>query len=1088
MKKLNLKSKLKSIFSGAMIVALLCVSVFSIIVIKSQKNNEKLYKKAVAVADDSLLADLVELDVSLDSKFSLKDKFFLEAENQTTSNLCWAYASLKALETSFMVQEGEYHNFSEVGTAYLGVKSGEIASVSENGFFEDFSNIMHTSGLIYESDFGNEKYFDMAGGNIDNYSYVEDFATKGIVEAVQNVDFQNSSTFSKLNIDQKKELVKKYIQNYGGLFVGLEAGELYLAGSWIYSDEIKDGRQSESLSDHAVCLIGWDDTYGFLALNSWGNKISEFYIPYNYTEMYATLYGFFVDSENRKTEIIETTAEDFATNIIENDNGLENVFCFGEEISLTTQIDENIAFETISVKVFKGSEEVTSKFEIAYDDSARTIKFDLKDSSSVNVGGYYLIKFIANDEIFVDAQSLLVFTGTEVQYFSMEKNDLNFTDSVLMMNSYLTSDFSETFYINPNQEYKLVFNMIEMNKRLNAGNDILFSVVDAKVLSMSSGNVIETDYELSLLWQSNQIGNLYTIKIPSLGVYKGKVLNFKVRVNSPHTTLSAYKQDFNVNIVVSGNESTITSMANAVEYVLDGGKNSELNVQRYPDFSSESSMTSFKLYEPTKDSGSFIGWFTDKEFTHEITQIDSSCSGDLVLYAHWEKENVQYFTSNLELSSIQDNGGAFKDLSDGAVYGDSVVVKFSYTTLPELTKYNFTSTYYYYLNEKLVKSDEIQKVANKNNYTLNFEHKYPNMDAGNYEMTIVLVVVISHNKTVSETKKVQVEFAKREAKFTYEDQDIVYDGESHEPLIALKEDSVFAKDRRTFKYNLSNNAKTDCGTYEYKVSSINNINYYYDNTQKAITKINQKQLSIVWKNKELTYNGKVQAPQYSFEGLCGNDTAEVLVVADEIKNVGKYNVSVNHLSLNNPNYKLGEISPEQFEVKPATVQVAFGTYEEKVTKDPAYRQKITYVVTGNLFDSKESLNIQVQCEGLNATESGTYEITGTHNNSNYVVNFVKGTYVLLGNYVVKYTLPNGEIYTEYVEAGEDPKGIPEDVYKVKFLEKLVYSAELKNQNKDLYIVVSVKSYAWILWAGLAVVAFVSIYLIATRKQRRNKVS
>ena len=199
-----------------------------------------------------------------------------------------------------------------------------------------------------------------------------------------------------------------------------------------------------------------------------------------------------------------------------------------------------------------------------------------------------MIKFIANDEIFVDAQSLFVFTGTEIQYFTMEKNDLNFTDSVLMMNTYLTSDFSETFYINPNQEYNLVFNMIERNKRLNAKNDILFSVVDAKVLSMSNGNVVETDYELSLLWQSNHVGNLYTIKIPSLGVYEGKVLNFKVRVNSPHTTLSAYKQDFNVNIVVSGNESTITSMANAVEYVLDGGKNSELNVQRYPDFSSES--------------------------------------------------------------------------------------------------------------------------------------------------------------------------------------------------------------------------------------------------------------------------------------------------------------------------------------------------------------------------------------------------------------------------------------------------------------------------------------------------------------------
>ena len=71
-----------------------------------------------------------------------------------------------------------------------------------------------------------------------------------------------------------------------------------------------------------------------------------------------------------------------------------------------------------------------------------------------------------------------------------------------------------------------------------------------------------------------------------------------------------------------------------ITYMLDGGVNSEDNPSSYR----TNSVT--ELFAAEKEGYVFIGWFTDEDLTEQITEISSGTSGDLTLYACWEKSEV----------------------------------------------------------------------------------------------------------------------------------------------------------------------------------------------------------------------------------------------------------------------------------------------------------------------------------------------------------------------------------------------------------------------------------------------------------------
>ena len=81
----------------------------------------------------------------------------------------------------------------------------------------------------------------------------------------------------------------------------------------------------------------------------------------------------------------------------------------------------------------------------------------------------------------------------------------------------------------------------------------------------------------------------------------------------------------------------------SINYELNGGTNSALNPTSY---TIEDTIT---LNDPQKDGYTFDGWYSDSDFTNEVTTINGDELRDYVLYAKW--------TANIYVATFDYNGG-----------------------------------------------------------------------------------------------------------------------------------------------------------------------------------------------------------------------------------------------------------------------------------------------------------------------------------------------------------------------------------------------------------------------------------------------
>ena len=1095
MKKFQIKNQFKLFFS----LALFCAVLFSCVIsFNTKKFDVGFESQAFEIASnhDDIVKDLIDDTTALETFYDMSEIYPLFAENQTSSNHCWLYSSSKALESSLMIQKKEFVNISETGMAYVAYRNGVKDVINSAGNFETFNMIANNYGVVYERDFGNDKYFDLTEENSDNYSYVLEKTDSEILNTVEAVPLATNKRFYQSS--EKEEIIKKYIKKYGGLFVGVEKGI-------IYKDDISSGKipyfystnQALEVSkvflnaNHAVCLIGWNDTYGFIALNSWGTDFDKFYIPFDYEFAYGTVNGYVVDDEAETVDLIETTAGDF-DEVTMYSGELENVFCNKETVSLTYKISNAVDFHSIFVDVTKSGEDVTQRFSIDYNDTLSQVKIEFTDMSDMFLGGEYAINFNGVAGI-VKTKSFFVFTGTEISYFTLVKQDyLQTEDSVFLMNNYLSANNTVTYSLTGTDSYILYFESMPFNESLKTGNSMIFDVTEEKALSVANGveQVEEIDLNLKVYTRSD----FYQITIPSLYDYLGKVVSFKITVNSNISQMQACSREFFVNIWVDGSNNT--KDAYAIEYVLDGGLNSPNNVSRYSwlvDATVEGEgglkdykVTSFKLKEPTKNNQRFMGWYLEPDFKTEVSFVDGSFDSDIVLYARWQEDsNVEFFNISFGVDSVVGYDKSSKTASTNLVYGDTIKFKFEFIPTKELEKYSgVTATYTYFY-----KGVELEKrQVNKQGETIFKQHGFPDLKVGTFVVKVQAVVVISHNTSVTKTKEIEFKVAQKAITPEFSDLTYTYDAKEHRPTIKVADGDVYAEDAETFEIKFKEISRVVVGTYSFVDIEINNNNYKLAQNQGCNLVINKKEITLAWENVKVVYNSKAQAPTYKIEGLCGTDTTTVQVSEEEMIAAGIYQINVLKESLSNPNYVLSEDADCEFVIEKAPLTVSFTNVVERSENDVQYRKRISYTITGKLYEDEESLNIQISCDGLTSKQSGVYQITATYNNSNYDIIFTSATYTLTGYYYVYYTLPNGEVHIEKVEEGQNPLGINNEIYEISKFQKYKYSEELEYKGEDLYVVVTVESYGWLVAVGSVALVFVLIYLVVARKYRKSGVA
>lgn len=833
---------------------------------------------------------------SLATYYNLSNYYPLICENQTSSNFCWIYSSMKSLESALMVQTNEFYNFSEAGLAYLYYynKTG-VSSNAYNitGNFETFVNAYKAYGLIFESDFSNEEYENIYNSTNKKtyYNHVLDYATTDLNSMISPYDIGTDSYYSKLDTDDKITTIKKFIKKYGAVFAGLEGSEETQKGCFVeeqgsginyFYDYDRKHANFEPLDEpHAICVVGWNDearlnrndatscTGAFIVMNSWGFSSGSkdyFYVPYDYVNFYSTFCGFICEQPSDEEIILQdNNNSSFTSSILQGNSQINNYFCYNDSISLSYKL--NLAsFSDLSVRVTGGGQDYTGDFTISYDNSNKKVYIDLNKSSDF-YGGYYTINFYGDSELF-GKRSVFVYSGTEIDCLEIDYNYTQTTgsstksvtdiDSYALKNAFLNKNSTTTIYVSSKNDcYFISMSLAYVSKMSTIGSNwknFTMTVSDVEVIS-TSNSTLETKYTSAqlangLFKENTNSGssNSFVMQIGyalKLSEFEDSVIRFKFTISS--VVYDNCARDFYVNMFVTSKNGAKTSDLNQIVYFLDEGQNNPKNVTRFPAYTADEWTTTVQLFSPTKLGSVFVGWYTNPNFNGDpVTKIYSGLIGDIKLYAKWQVDGVNYFDIALVLGSVTNYNGANKALPCEIVYGDTVIIALNFKETASLKDFSYTVNYYLnWGNNYLEEGGNDLVLAGDNLFKKDFTLSFPQLTSG--EQTIRVKVKVKIADTIEVIKQTYCSFTvqKQKVTFSFSNLEVTYNGAVQKPSLSntgtspkitctgfYTEDTSGKSQNDLFSLTCSTNSK-DAGTHIWTVSSINNKNYDFENQSEA---------------------------------------------------------------------------------------------------------------------------------------------------------------------------------------------------------------------------------------------------------------
>lgn len=1139
---------MKKVFSQIKYILIFAIAAVSMVCFSVLKQNEQTVQETLAYNIQTGTEIWSSLEDVSESKYNLYAQYPIVSENQTDSNLCWIYSSLKSLETSFMVQKNEYYNFSEVGQAYLYYYysvGGSSKVFNSSGNFYEFVNAYQDYGLILESDFSND-YFDEINSNSDKssyYSYIKNFASLELNDyftpfSLEKTEWKNpnsgedESYKKNLSKDEKIEIAKKLLKNYGGLYAGIEGGGCFYTESnetttdgiyWFY-DRVKSNHNQSNATppinlteSHAITVIGWDDTIkfgtetgAFIALNSWGfeeKSVELFYIPYSYEYALNTFCGFICNDDEMEISIANESSASFNLGLLNSSETLNNYFCYDDDISINYKLEtQNIS--DISVEITKGGAGHTKNFSISRNDEEKTIRVTLNKSSEF-YGGYYTINFY-NESVLIGKRGIYVFSGTEIGNFKIISYD-NYKyefEEYIFNNAFLSTDNVATLNVAGANTYLFTFEFanttnyttVQYSKLKNKwrGFEANVSSVVSEVSVINSGNSsLETLYTseqftsesgLFAIPTASEVKNQFSLQIGygiELYELRTSLLKFKITINS--VLYENCAKDFYINLFISQDVNADSDSLNTIVYDLDGGENDTRNITKFPNYLNDSGMTKVSLYSPSKIGFVFGGWYLNENFEGDsINEISASLVGNIKLYARWLNDNISYFQIELEKATITDYDGNIKSLSDAIIYGDSVIVNLKFTENIGISGRTYTVFYYFYGTE--TESGYLNQSSNVNNViTQPLYLNFPYLKSGNHTFKIRVIVDITGFGSSTKETSISLQVAKKKVDFEFSKLEKPYNGTVQKPDVIKKgfyaEDTTVSDDKLLNLY--CKVESKNVGTYQYSIEEIYNINYYFDGKYTCNFRISKLGILVEWQDDYYqVYDGKNHLPKYKVLNLIEGDSVSFNLTITECINAGHYRVNIDENTITNSNYTVGENEDFEFDILKAQIKIILKNTTDRVQTKSQKRKSPSYEIEGKYYSD---LVVNVSSEALVAQKSGNYPISCTINSENYECEIKKATYTLTGFYYVYYQLENGKAYAEKVEEGGTPTGVTKKQLDTPLFSKISYSEDYTVTGNDIYVAVSLEDYSGIAYSLIFVGVFVIVCVIYYIKKRGSSV-
>ena len=148
-----------------------------------------------------------------------------------------------------------------------------------------------------------------------------------------------------------------------------------------------------------------------------------------------------------------------------------------------------------------------------------------------------------------------------------------------------------------------------------------------------------------------------------------------------------------------------------------------------------------------------------------------------------------------------------------------------------------------------------------------------------------------------------------------------FTGEEIEPEVIIKDGEITLEKGTDYTVEYSDNTNTGTSA---KIT-ITGIGNYNGTIEKTFT-INPKEISIIWGESTLTYNGVAQAPTATADGLADNDECTITVAGAQTNVGDDYTATATKLS--NNNYTLPEANTKKFSIVPQTETIGAITFSK----------------------------------------------------------------------------------------------------------------------------------------------------------------
>lgn len=180
-----------------------------------------------------------------------EEEFVTEVKNQRNTSLCWAFSLASNLETSLLTRGQKYYDLSEEQLAYFWA----------NRVNDPLGNTPNDKITRTQSD-----YHGTGNGRVASFF----LSTWSGMTTEEKVPFQSSSVtwpdslaydtsaymedaiFSQYTVERTKQLLMEY---------NSVSAMIYMLDNYYYPDTASYSCPQSGLVNHAVTIVGWDDTY-----------------------------------------------------------------------------------------------------------------------------------------------------------------------------------------------------------------------------------------------------------------------------------------------------------------------------------------------------------------------------------------------------------------------------------------------------------------------------------------------------------------------------------------------------------------------------------------------------------------------------------------------------------------------------------------------------------------------------------------------------------------------------------------------------------------------------------------------------------